>query len=158
MSYDFNADEVFEMAEQMERNGAKFYRDAAENAADSANKELLMGLSKMEEAHEKMFESMRAELTAADKTSTVFDPSGEAALYLRALVDSRVFFKKEIDVKSMVEILKSAIEAEKDSIVFYLGMKEAVPQNLGRNRLEAIIREEMGHIRLLSKELVAQTR
>ena len=158
MSYDFNADEIFEMAEQMERNGAKFYRDAAENAVDSANKELLMGLSKMEETHEKMFESMRAELTAADKASTVFDPSGEAALYLRALVDSRVFFKKEIDIKSMVEILKSAIEAEKDSIVFYLGMKEAVPQNLGRDRLEAIIKEEMGHIRVLSKELVAQTR
>jgi rubrerythrin len=156
MSYDFNADEVFEMAEQMERNGAKFYHDAAENAADSSNKELLMGLSKMEEAHEKMFESMRAELTAADKASTVFDPSGEAALYLRALVDSRVFFKKEIDVTSMVEILKSAIEAEKDSIVFYLGMKEGVPEKLGKDRLEAIIKEEMGHIRVLSKELVAQ--
>lgn len=156
MSYDFNADEVFEMAEQMERNGAKFYRDAAENAADSSNKELLMGLSKMEEAHEKMFESMRAELTAADKASTVFDPSGEASLYLRALVDSRVFFKKEIDVTSMVEILKSAIEAEKDSIVFYLGMKEGVPEKLGKGRLEAIIKEEMGHIRVLSKELVAQ--
>ena len=157
MSYDFNADEVFEMAEKMERNGAKFYRDAAEAAADSANKELLTGLSKMEEAHEKMFESMRTELTAAEKASTVFDPSGEAALYLRALVDSRVFFKKEIDVTSMVEILKSAIEAEKDSIVFYLGMKEGVPQNLGKDRIEAIIKEEMGHIRLLSKELVAQT-
>ena len=156
MSYDFNADEVFEMAEQMERNGAKFYHDAAENAADSSNKELLMGLSKMEEAHEKMFESMRAELTAADKASTVFDPSGEAALYLRALADTRVFFKKEIDVKSMVEILKSAIEAEKDSIVFYLGMKEGVPEKLGKDRLEAIIKEEMGHIRVLSKELVAQ--
>jgi rubrerythrin len=157
MSYDFNADEIFEMAEQMERNGAKFYRDAAENVADSANKELLTGLSKMEEAHEKMFKSMRSELTAAEKASTVFDPSGEASLYLRALVDSRVFFKKEIDVKSMVEILKSAIEAEKDSIVFYLGMKEEVPENLGKNRIEAIIKEEMGHIRLLSKQLVAQT-
>jgi rubrerythrin len=157
MSYDFNADEIFEMAEQMERNGAKFYRDAAETAADSANKELLTGLSKMEEAHQKMFKSLRAELTAAEKASTVFDPSGEAALYLRALVDSRVFFKKEIDVTSMVEILKSAIEAEKDSIVFYLGMKEGVPQNLGKDRIEAIIKEEMGHIRLLSKELVAQT-
>lgn len=157
MSYDFNADEVFEMAEQMERNGAKFYRDAAENAADSANKELLTGLSKMEEAHEKLFKSMRTELTAAEKASTVFDPSGEASLYLRALVDSRVFFKKEIDVTSMVEILKSAIEAEKDSIVFYLGMKEEVPENLGKNRIEAIIKEEMGHIRLLSKQLVAQT-
>ncbi|MGD2036914.1 MAG: ferritin family protein [Desulfobacterales bacterium] len=157
MSYDFNADEVFEMAEQMERNGAKFYRDAAENTADPANKEMLMGLAEMEEAHEKLFESMRAELTAAEKVSTVFDPTSEASLYLRALADTRVFFEKEIDVTSMVEILKSAIEAEKDSIVFYLGMKEAVPENLGRDRIEAIIKEEMGHIRLLSKELVAQT-
>jgi rubrerythrin len=157
MSYDFNADEVFEMAEQMERNGAKFYRDAAETAADASNKEMLTGLSKMEEAHEKMFESMRAELKAAEKASTVFDPSGEAGVYLRALVDSRVFFEKEIDVTSMVEILKSAIEAEKDSIVFYLGMKEAVPENLGKDRIEAIIKEEMGHIRMLSKELVAHT-
>lgn len=158
MSYDFNANEVFEMAEQMERNGAKFYRDAAETAADASNKELLIGLAKMEEAHEKIFESMRAELTAADKTSTVFDPSGESALYLRALVDSRVFFKKDIDVTSIVEILKSAIEAEKDSIVFYLGMKEAVPEKLGRNRIENIIKEEMGHIRLLSKELAAKSK
>ena len=157
MSYDFNANEIFEMAEQMERNGAKFYRDAAETAANPSNKDMLIGLSKMEEAHEKMFESMRAELTAAEKASTVFDPTGEASLYLRALVDSRVFFKKEIDVTSMVEILKSAIEAEKDSIVFYLGMKEAVPDSLGSDRIEAIIKEEMGHIRVLSKELVAQT-
>jgi len=29
MSYDFNADEVFEMAEQIERNGVRFYREAA---------------------------------------------------------------------------------------------------------------------------------
>ncbi len=158
MSYDFNADEVFEMAEQMERNGAKFYRGAAETTADPSNKELLIGLSKMEETHEKIFETMRAELKAAEKASTVFDPSGEASLYLRALVDSRVFFKKEIDATSIVEILKSAIEAEKDSIVFYLGMKEAVPKNLGRDRIEAIIKEEMGHIRLLSKELVAKSK
>ncbi len=26
MSYDFNADEIFEMAEQIEKNGAAFYR------------------------------------------------------------------------------------------------------------------------------------
>ena len=158
MSYDFNVDEVFEMAEQMERNGAKFYRDAAETAADPSNKDMLIGLSKMEEAHEKMFESMRTELSSAEKASTVFDPSGEAAQYLRALVDSRVFFEKEIDVTSMVEILKSAIEAEKDSIVFYLGMKEAVPKNLGKDRIEAIIKEEMGHIQTLTKHLVTQER
>ena len=29
MMYDFNADDIFEMAEQLERNGAAFYRNAA---------------------------------------------------------------------------------------------------------------------------------
>ena len=125
MSYDFNADDVFEMAEQMERNGGKFYRTAADNTEDSANKEFLLELATMEDQHEKTFKAMRTELSDREKASTVFDPQGE-----------------------------SAIEAEKDSIVFYLGMKEAVPENLGQGRLDHIIKEEMGHIRLLSKKLV----
>ena len=154
MSYDFNADEVFEMAEQMERNGRIFYRTAADNTEDAANKEFLLGLAAMEDQHEKTFKAMRAELSDREKASTVFDPEGEAALYLRALADTRVFFEKEIDVTSLKGILKSAIEAEKDSIIFYLGMKEAVPENLGKGRLDNIIKEEMGHIKLLSKKLV----
>ena len=84
MSYDFNADDVFEMAEQMERNGAKFYRNAAEGDIDPANKEFLMGLAEMEVAHEKTFKAMRAELSAQEKSSTVFDPGGEAAFLARA--------------------------------------------------------------------------
>jgi rubrerythrin len=155
MSYDFNADDVFEMAEQLERNGGKFYRTAAQSTADADNKNFLLELAAMEDQHEKTFRSMRAELTAKEKASTVFDPRGEAALYLRALADTRVFFEKEMDVSSMKEIFKSAIAAEKDSIVFYLGIKEAVPESLGKGRLENIIKEEMGHIRLLSKKLAA---
>jgi rubrerythrin len=155
MSYDFNADDVFEMAEQLERNGGKFYRTAAQSIADADNKNFLLELAAMEDQHEKTFRSMRAELTAKEKASTVFDPRGEAALYLRALADTRVFFEKEMDVSSMKEIFKSAIAAEKDSIVFYLGIKEAVPESLGKGRLENIIKEEMGHIRLLSKKLAA---
>ena len=155
MSYDFNADDVFEMAEQLERNGGKFYRTAADNTTDSQNKKFLLSLAEMEDQHEKTFKAMRSELSSQDKASTIFDPQGEAALYLRALADTRVFFEKEIDVTSMRNILKAAIEAEKDSIVFYLGMKEAVPEKFGRGRLDGIIKEEMGHIRMLSKKLVA---
>jgi rubrerythrin len=156
MSYDFNADDVFEMAEQLERNGGKFYRTAAEATSDPANKEFLLELAAMEDQHEKTFIAMRAELSEKEKKSTVFDPEGEAALYLRALADTRVFFEKEIDVGSMKNILKSAITAEKDSIVFYLGMKEAVPEDFGKDRLDHIIKEEMGHIKLLSRKLVEQ--
>ena len=156
MSYDFNADDVFEMAEQLERNGGKFYRTAAEATSDPANKEFLLELAAMEDQHEKTFSAMRAELSEKEKESTVFDPEGEAALYLRALADTRVFFEKEIDVGSMKDILKSAITAEKDSIVFYLGMKDAVSEGLGKGRLDHIIKEEMGHIKLLSRKLVEQ--
>ena len=106
MSYDFNADDIFEMAEQMERNGATFYRKAAEGDIDPANKEFLLGLAEMEVAHEKTFKAMRTELAAQEKAATVFDPQGEAALYLRALADTRVFYEKDIDITSMRGILK----------------------------------------------------
>ena len=95
----------------------------------------------MEVDHEKTFKAMRSDLKAAEKSATIFDPEGEAALYLRALADTRVFFEKEIDVTTMRNILKSAIEAEKDAIVFYLGIKDSIPENLGRKRLDAIIKE-----------------
>ncbi|MBU3948415.1 MAG: ferritin family protein [Proteobacteria bacterium] len=153
MSYDFNADDVFEIAEQLERNGVNFYRKAAEGASDSAAKKLLVKLADMEYEHEKDFKSLRAGLGEKEKASLIFDPQDEAVLYLRALADTRVFFEKKIDNTSLKEIYKSAIEAEKDSIVFYLGMKDAVPAKFGKDKIEAIIKEEMQHIRMLSSEL-----
>lgn len=153
MSYDFNADEMFEIAEQMEKNGAVFYRKAADGVSDPASKAFLMKLAAMEDDHQKTFHALRGTLSGKEKVSTVFDPQDEAALYLKALADTRVFFEKDMPGPSMREILKSAIEAEKDSIVFYLGMKDLVPEKLGKNKIEVIIKEEMGHIRLLSGEL-----
>jgi rubrerythrin len=158
MMYDFNADDIFEMAQQMERNGATFYETAAAAVDDESSKQFLLELAKMEVGHEKTFAEMRSMLADSEKASTVFDPEGESVLYLRALADTRVFFQKEIDTSSIEAILKDAITAEKDSIVFYLGMREAVPENLGRNRLDDIIKEEMGHIRMLSKALTTQER
>jgi rubrerythrin len=155
MSYDFNADDVFDMAEQIERNGAVFYRQAAADVTDPDAKNFLTDLAAMEDSHEETFSAMRKNLAEGEKAPTVFDPQGEAATYLKALADTRVFFEKEIDTTSMQAILKAAILAEKDSIVFYLGMKDMVPDNLGQARLDEIIREEMSHIKLLSRRLVA---
>ena len=158
MGFDFNADDIFEMAERIERNGAKFYRTAAEKVADASAKEFLLELAGMEDDHEKTFALLRADLSKKEKAATVFDPEGESALYLRALADTEVFFKKEIDVSSMEEILKAAIMAEKDSIVFYLGMMQFVPEELGKDKLGKIVKEEMEHIRILSNELVSLKR
>ncbi|MCK5260666.1 MAG: ferritin family protein [Thermoplasmatales archaeon] len=158
MSYDFNADEIFEIAEQIERNGAKFYRTAAENVADEDKKKLLIQLAEMEDEHEETFKALRAELSENEKVMTTFDPEGDAEYYLRALADTRVFYEKEIDTTSLKEVFKTAITAEKDSIVFYLGMKDIVPGHMGKQKLDGIIREEMDHIRLLSRELLSLTK
>jgi len=154
MSFDFNADEVFEIAEQIERNGAKFYRITAKNIEDENKKKLLFHLAEMEDEHELTFKNMRERLSEDEKTMTQFDPDDETSGYLRALADTRVFYEKEVDTLSFEEILKNAIAAEKDSIIFYLGMKDVVPAHLGKQKLESIIKEEMEHISLLSKELL----
>lgn len=153
MDFSFNADEIFVMAEQIERNGAKFYRSAAEKVSDSSAREFLLELASMEDQHEKTFARLKGELTDKEKQSTVFDPEGQTALYLRALADTGVFSEKKIDTSSMKEIFKEAIKTEKDSIAFYLGIKDMVPERLGKSRLDEIIKEEMEHIRIIGKKL-----
>ncbi len=42
-----------------------------------------------------------------------------------------------------------AIDAEKNSIVFYMAIKAMVPKEWGQEFLDVIIREEMKHINIL---------
>ena len=153
MNYDFNANEVLIMAQKIEQNGAKFYRDAADKIGEASSKELLLELAAMEDDHEQTFIELQKNLTEEEKKSQTFDPDNEAVLYCKSLADMRVFFEKEIDASSLKDVLKSAIVAEKDSIVFYLGMQDLVPASLGTDKISAIIKEEMKHIRILTEKL-----
>lgn len=161
MTTAFNAEEMFEMAERIERNGATFYRTAAEAVSDASVRRRLGELASWEDEHQKTFAAMRAQLTLEECTPTVFDPDAESSLYLLAMADRRVF---DVSLEpgqlltgkeTLAQILQAALDREKDSVVFYTGMLEYVPRRLGKDRIEAIIREEMGHIGLLSKELSA---
>ena len=152
MSNTFNADEIFEIAEQIERNGAKFYRRAAELFPGSQIHDKLQTLASMEDQHEKTFAAMRAELQPADPSGQSFDPDNQAAMYLQSVADGKVFdlsdepsnlFPEGITLE---EVIKTAIEIEKESVVFYTGIKKIVPEDLGSDRIDSIIMEEVGHI------------
>jgi len=159
MGLTFSADEIFEMAEDIERNGMKFYTEAAKCAPDKKSGQMLLNFAEMEAGHLRIFEEMRKELTGREKESSTFDPEGQAALYLAAIADSRGWEGKaslaeQLTGKESIEdIFKIAIEAEKDSVVFYIGLKELVPVRAGKDKVEAIIKEEMGHIAGLSSAL-----
>ena len=159
MSITFNAFEIFEMAEQIERNGIKFYRKAAEGISDKDTRQMLLDLADMEAEHEETFAGMRKQLSDEERELRVFDPDNEIALYLQAMANGHVFDPKEdlseqlTGTESVEDILKLAIGAEKDSIVFYLGLKDFVPVRAGKDKVEAIIKEEMGHIAVLNRKM-----
>jgi rubrerythrin len=155
----FNADEVFEMAEQIERNGAGFYRKAAGLAPGKTASALLLDLAKDEDEHEETFAQMRSQLSAAERAETNFDPEGEGALYLHAMVQGRIFNFKAVPAdkltgaESLQDILRIAIELEKDSILFYYTLRKMVPEEAGKARIHDIIDQEVGHIAKLSKRM-----
>jgi rubrerythrin len=155
MAFDFSADDIFEIAEQIEENGALFYKNASEKMSNARFKKLLNELSTMENEHRQTFSSMRALLSDKEKEPTVFDPMNESARYLKALADLRVFYQKQVDITTIESTILYAINAEKDSIVFYDAMKGFVPDRLGRAKIDNIINEEKKHIELLGRELIA---
>jgi len=161
MGVTFNADEVFEMAEEIERNGAVFYREVAGKASGQAMKDMFLGMAAMEDAHLQTFQEMRKELSEQEKAETTFDPYNEATLYLQALADSKGFegmkgpAVKLSGNESMQELLNTSIDAEKNSVLFYVGLKDLVSAKAGKDKIEAIIKEEVRHIADLRRQLSA---
>lgn len=165
MGYDFNADEIFRIAEQIEKNGADFYSRVAAKVADAPMKSLFTDFSSMEKEHEKIFSAMRSTLAEKDREGTTFDPEDEGAQYLQTLAGVSVLDDKVKKAFALLEglsgkeglrsALTAAIDLEKESVVFYLGMKELVPARLGKDKLEGILKEEMRHIRVLGARLLS---
>ncbi|MHC4497933.1 MAG: ferritin family protein [Planctomycetota bacterium] len=159
MGITFTADEIFEMAEQIERNGAEYYREAAQNASDKDIKQMLLSMAAMEDGHLETFQQMRKELSGREKEPIVFDPDNQGAMYLQAMADARGMegristTKKLTGNESTKEVLDIAINSEKDSVVFYLNLKDLVPVRAGREKVEQIIMEELSHITSLLKKL-----
>jgi rubrerythrin len=123
MPITFNADEIFEMAIEIEQNGAKFYKEAAQKASEEETKKMLLDMAAMEVGHIKIFQAMRTELTEKEKAEMAFDPYDEGALYLQAMADShgtegRVSLTQKLTGQETIkEIIEIALNAEKDTMV-----------------------------------------
>ena len=159
MSITFNASEILEMAIQIEKNGQKFYRKAAQIISDKKVGKLLLDLAEMEVKHELIFREMKEHLTEKEKELMIYDPDDEASLYLQAFADGYIFnMRKDVSEQltgkeSIADIFKTAIGIEKDSIVFYVGLKDFVPTEAGKEKVENVIKEEKSHITILNEKI-----
>ena len=149
------AEDVFTMAVRIEENGNAFYAGAAQRYLDGKVKELFEELAQMEESHIAAFKKLRSTLPSSILTDTVWDPEGLAESYLQATADTHIFTVEVAkdrlkNVKTPVEALDMALQLEKDSVSYFVGMKEILPDAGSKNEIDKLIRAEMEHIKMLS--------
>ena len=155
----FSADEIFRIGMDVELNGRAFYEAAVEQSESEEAKAMLKHLGDEEVAHYETFSKMREQLPPQAKTETVFDPDGQLSAYLKALADSRVFTNEtqaaEVarGCKTAADVLRVALGFEKDSVLMFQAMKEMTRADLGKEKIDGLIRSEKDHISTLSKAL-----
>lgn len=156
---EFNAFEVFEIAERIERNGAKFYRKAAGLFDETRIRNLFYDLADWETKHEEIFTNMRKQLSEQSQELRTFRPEKNLLVDAQAMARLAVFANKSdpsqefTGKKSKKEIFEKAIQKEKDSIVYHTGLKSFVPARAGQDKIDDIIKEEMHHVRILNQSL-----
>jgi rubrerythrin len=159
MAIIYNAEEIYQMGVEIEKNGLAFYAAAAQSVKNADVKKLCEELGQWESKHVALFETLKAQLPDSARRETSYDPNNELGLYLKAAADSHIFVvNKEIaaivaNAKSPLDILNLALSFEKDSVVLYTAMKNMVPEHLGKKDLEKIIDEELKHISFITRSI-----
>jgi rubrerythrin len=150
----FNILEVFEIAEQIERNGYNFYMKAASISSEPSAKEFLENLAEMENDHERLFANMRNKYCEKD-TDLSMDLDDTAVNYINAFVNGEVFLNLKplneviMGRETLEEIKKLAIEFEKNTVVYFTTLKNALKDSADKDKVEELINEELRHISIL---------
>ena len=157
MRENLTVEDLFQIAEQVERRGAQFYRQAADACADEAGHKLLTNLARMEEEHGAVFSATRQD---------VLRPKGPSRLSPQAEGRFRVVFEallaglardlqgRFLGKTSSASILQEAIGFEKDTIVFLTQLSEMLEDPGDRMKIQAILREELTHVFQLGSQLL----
>jgi rubrerythrin len=159
MPYNFNVAEVFDVAIKIEENGKRFYEQSLNVIKDAGVRKLFQDLASQEMEHKAKFEELKSKFSKDDTAPTVWDPENEIDQYLKMLADQHVFVSSEsLDIqmktiKDVKDALKMAMGFEKDSVIFFLTMQEAVSGKREEELVSVLVKEEQQHLRLLAAEL-----
>lgn len=144
----FSGSEIAEVGVQIEKNGKDFYDELTKKSKNQKAKKIFNYLSGEEEKHIKVFKKI---LDAVQK----YEPSelypSEYFAYMNTLASEHIFTQenKGAEIAKKTKGDKEAIELgigfEKDSIVFYEGMKKVIPES-GHKLVENLIAQEQDHL------------
>ena len=158
MQFNFNLDEVLQIAVRIEQNGFVFYETAA--AVLPEHKEWLLFLANEEKKHEAFYEKLRDLYTGANAMtdSMMGDQSEMLEGYLTSMADSVVFRLAEdprerfTGSETVEQILDEAVNREKDAVLFFTGIKTSMDDEDTQKEIDVVIREEMSHLAMLQRK------
>ncbi|NQT92011.1 MAG: ferritin-like domain-containing protein [Lentisphaerae bacterium] len=152
MTIEYTPEDVLRIAIRAETHAAAFYRAAAEK--HPKDHDLLADLAGMEEGHKALFERMCSELEQQDRTLAAEDELQYLGSYFEAVIPPmQGEGSTSADVLSgqeeLPDILRTAIEMEKTSILLYTGLRQRVPYGPAREAVDKVISEEGRHVGVL---------
>ncbi len=157
MTRELTAYEVLEIAEQMERNAAKFYRKAAGMCDDPRICKLFSELAQWEKRHVQVFAEMKEHLSERIWELGRFEPDrvdvSQTSPRPAVFGDHDQPSQEMTGGQTKADILRMAIRKEEDAIAYYTSLSELVLGEGNIEVIEDIIREENRHVRILTQSL-----
>jgi len=149
----FSGSEIVEIGIEIEKNGRDFYNTLAGNIRDIKIQEVFKFLAGEEEKHIKVFQGI---LEKASQLKGEVIVSDDYFSYMNALASEQVFTKENTGsmaahaIKTEKEALEKAVNFERESIIFYEGIKKIVAEN-DTKIVGFLIEQENMHLRQLTE-------
>jgi rubrerythrin len=160
METKFNVDQVLQIAERIQHNGANFYLKISVLFYDEERNRLCLELAGWRAKQSKSLEEYRKRYMNKHGKPVVFGYGDYIMSHPSEMADLAVFAHEHYHTKeitgqeSLEEILKDAIEKSKAAIVFYQGLKEFAINSAIEDTLDKIIKQESHHINMLSARIM----
>ena len=157
METKFNVFEVFQIAEKIEHDAAKFYLKMAQLFDDEDRRDMLYKLANWRAKHEKALAGRRKRFSANTGTFGTFDPNNYVLSNPHVMAGLAAFSTKPNGPRRMTgreekkDIFDEAIRRSKQAIVFYRGLKDFARDPASAETIEQIIKEEIRHIQALTE-------
>lgn len=153
MNKQYNLAEIFNIAIQIEINGANFYREVASKQSIPAVKAFLVDLADQEAGHEQLFRKMQDRFAENVDVEVMNDEF--AMLYMQAEAKNYVFKSANAPTVTanmiLSDVLELAMNKERDSILFFMGLKFLMKAPADKNTIDKLIEEEQFHLATLAQ-------
>ena len=141
--------DVVSAAVEIEKRGYAFYRSAKKHTKIQELADFFDFMAAEEKKHEAIFTAM------LDRVGQLSLPAGsteaEYLAYVGLLLDSHSLFVPQAEKRALEDPIGQAMALEKDTILFFMGMKNLVPA-AEHAHVQACIEEEKKHLRLLAEK------